>query len=97
MIIDSMKTNNEIRQLVDRFYSGDTTCEEEQELKSLLGTIDEKSEFFATKQFFDFCDEECAIDELGDDFDKRFMSRVKVHKISSFRRNMFFSSPPQSL
>jgi|GEM_PF-4687430 len=79
----------DIKEILDRFYKGETTLEEESKLRELINNnqlriTEEKgtlpSELFLEKQLFDFYESEKEI-ELGDDFDEKLFDKISEKKV----------------
>jgi len=87
-----MTTNDEIRLLSEKFYSGEATEGEEALLRELTSTAEIGSEHYETRLFFECCLADTHDEPLGADFDAQFRSRLKVTRIRSFRRKMLYSS-----
>lgn len=87
-----MTTNDDIRLLAEKFYSGEATEAEEAELRKLTSAAEIGSEHYETRLFFECCSAEVLDEPLGTDFDNQFRSRLKVSRIRTFRRKMYYSS-----
>lgn len=87
-----MTTNDEIRLLAEKFYSGETTEAEESMLRELTANAEIGSEHYETRLFFECCTNESAEGPLGADFDDKFRSRLRIFRIHSFRKRIAFSS-----
>jgi len=67
-----------IKDIIDRFWRGETNLEEENLLKDYFRYNDNSPEEFEdTAEYFRYIEEESKI-ELGDDFDLEIMSKIKA-------------------
>ena len=65
-----------INQLLDRYWDGETTLEEEQILRSFFSQLCVPDELAKYRQLFVYEQTEPQQDRLGDDFDERLMSMI---------------------
>ena len=65
-----------INQLLDRYWKGETSLEEEQILRSFFSQICVPEELAKYRPLFNYEQTETKTDRLGDDFDKRIMSMI---------------------
>ncbi len=65
-----------INQLLDRYWEGKTTLEEEQILRSFFSQICVPEELAKFRPLFAYEQTEQKTDRLGDDFDERLMSMI---------------------
>ncbi len=65
-----------IDQLLERYWSGDTTLEEEQILRSFFSQPDVPAEMAKYRSLFLYEQTEPRTDVLGDDFDERILSMI---------------------
>ena len=76
-----------INQLLDRYWQGETTLEEEQILRSFFSQLCVPEELAKYRPLFVYEQTEPKTDRLGDDFDERLLSmvgepqEVKAHKV----------------
>ena len=83
-----------INQLLDRYWKGETSLEEEQILRSFFSQICVPEELAKYRPLFNYEQTETKTDRLGDDFDERIMSmidepqelKVKAQPIRSSQR-----------
>jgi hypothetical protein len=79
----------EIQNLIDKFYAGETTEQEEQQLKSFLDQDDLPQEFASDKVYF-LAMQSASVEELDDSFDDKLFAKieqkqpVKTRKIWNF-------------
>lgn len=77
-----------INQLLERYWRGETSLEEEEILRAFFSQQDVPEEFAAYKSYFSYLQQEKQVDQLGDDFDSRVLSelsfepKVRAHKVS---------------
>lgn len=81
-----------IEQLIERYWSCETSPEEEQILRSFFSQKDVPAHLLRYKDFFSFENEEKKIG-LSEDFDRKLLAEiekptVKAHRISIYRRMM---------
>ena len=65
-----------INQLLDRYWKGETSLEEEQILRSFFSQICVPEELAKYRPLFNYEQTETKTDHLGDDFDERIMSMI---------------------
>lgn len=65
-----------INQLLDRYWEGNTTLEEEQILRSFFSQLCVPEELAKYRKLFLYEQTEPKTDSLGDDFDERLMSMI---------------------
>ena len=65
-----------INQLLDRYWKGETSLEEEQILRSFFSQICVPEELAKYRPLFNYEQTETKTDRLGDDFDERIMSMI---------------------
>ena len=65
-----------ITQLLERYWEGTTSLEEEQILKAFFSQKDIPAELLRYKPLFDYQTAEPRQDVLGDDFDERILSLI---------------------
>lgn len=65
-----------INQLLERYWRGETSLEEEEILRAFFSQHDVPAEFSAYKDFFSYLQQEKQADQLGDDFDSRVLSEL---------------------
>lgn len=65
-----------INQLLERYWNGETSLEEEQILRSFFSQICVPEELAKYRPLFNYEQTETKIDRLGDDFDERIMSMI---------------------
>lgn len=83
-----------INQLLERYWRGETSLEEEEILRAFFSQQDVPQEFAAYKSYFSYLQQEKQTDQLGDDFDSRVLSelsfepKVRAHRVSMRDRLM---------
>lgn len=65
-----------INQLLERYWNGETSLEEEQILRSFFSHICVPEELAKYRPLFNYEQTETKTDRLGDDFDERIMSMI---------------------
>ena len=65
-----------INQLLERYWNGETSLEEEQILRSFFSQICVPEELAKYRPLFNYEQTETKTDRLGDDFDERLMSMI---------------------
>lgn len=65
-----------INQLLERYWNGETSLEEEQILRSFFSQICVPEELAKYRPLFNYEQTETKTDRLGDDFDERIMSMI---------------------
>lgn len=71
-----------INQLLERYWNGETSLEEEQILRSFFSQICVPEELAKYRPLFNYEQTETKTDRLGDDFDERIMSMIdEPHEI----------------
>lgn len=65
-----------INQLLERYWNGETSLEEEQILRSFFNQICVPEELAKYRPLFNYEQTETKTDRLGDDFDERIMSMI---------------------
>ena len=65
-----------INQLLERYWNGETSLEEEQILRSFFSQICVPEELSKYRPLFNYEQTETKTDRLGDDFDERIMSMI---------------------
>lgn len=65
-----------INQLLERYWNGETSLEEEQILRSFFSQICVPKELAKYRPLFNYEQTETKTDRLGDDFDERIMSMI---------------------
>lgn len=65
-----------INQLLERYWNGETSLEEEQILRSFFSQICVPEELTKYRPLFNYEQTETKTDRLGDDFDERIMSMI---------------------
>jgi len=82
-----------IDEILKKYYSGETSREEEQQLKDyfLLNKNSDSTRFAVEKQIFSFYNSEKNI-ELQNDFDEKILNKVLVQKVSklNFLKNNIY-------
>lgn len=66
-----------INQLIERYFDGETTLEEERILHSFFSQKDVPAELAQYKALFDYQRLEVENDVLGEDFDQKIMSKIQ--------------------
>ena len=73
-----------INQLLDRYWNGETTLEEEQILRSFFSQICVPEELAKYRPLFNYEQIEPKTNRLGDDFDERIMSMIdEPHEVKA--------------
>lgn len=65
-----------IKQLLDRYFLGNTSLEEEKILKAFFSQQEIPAELESYKCYFEYLDDEKEADKLGEDFDARIMDAI---------------------
>ncbi|MDD5860965.1 MAG: pyruvate ferredoxin oxidoreductase [Prevotella sp.] len=66
-----------INQLMDRYFDGQTTLEEEEILRAFFSQEDVPAEFQPYRSLFAYLAEEPKVDVLGDDFDEKIRAKIQ--------------------
>ena len=73
-----------INQLLERYWNGETSLEEEQILRSFFSQLCVPEELAKYRSLFNYEQTEAKVDRLGDDFDERIMSIVdEPHEVKA--------------
>jgi len=80
----------EIKKILERYYNGETSLEEENMLKEFFSRSALPEELIIHKAQFDFYESEKHIEILSTDFDEKIISRIESQKITKLN----FSSKP---
>lgn len=65
-----------IDQLLERYWRGETSLEEEEILRAFFSQENVPAKFSAYKSFFSYLQQEKVSDKLGDDFDSRVLAEI---------------------
>lgn len=73
-----------INQLLERYWNGETSLEEEQILRSFFSQLCVPEELAKYRSLFNYEQTEAKADRLGDDFDERIMSMIdEPHEVKA--------------
>lgn len=89
---DLKMKREEIRLLLDRYYNGESSEEEELLLKNFLGRNNVPEEFAGDKKIFDCYEDLSCVPEPSQDFERRIISAVEAadgYKTNPGRRKLY--------
>ena len=75
-------TMKEINKILEKYYNGETSLEEENMLKEFFSRSDIPEELTIHKAQFDFYESEKHIEILSTDFDEKIISKIENQKIT---------------
>ncbi|NQX90948.1 MAG: hypothetical protein HRT74_02210 [Flavobacteriales bacterium] len=80
-----------LNRLAEKFWNGETSIEEEAELKQILSYSEDANEWDDLKAYFEMVDQDAEELQLGEDFDQKVLAGLttKKPKVISIRKSLY--------